>query len=146
MNFFPALHRPASLHVGEMMPFLLLRRNYPRYPVQKIASYDYRGRSFLTLTLDLGLGGMKIKAHHDIPSDEFLTFKLVLGKSSIFPKGRIVYHRFLPDKGNVSGIQFLEVSEPDRVLLNDYLSSLNAALKRLILPGRQQGGRIDRAF
>ncbi len=85
---------------------------------------------------------MKIKAHHDIPSDEFLTFKLVLGKSSIFTKGRIVYYRFLPDKGNVSGIQFLEVSVPDRVLLNDYLSSMNAALKRFTLPERKQGGRL----
>jgi len=112
------------------MRLLPLRRSHPRYPVQKIASYHYEGRSFLTLTLDLGLGGMKIRTHQFLSEDERLHFKLVLGRNSIWLKGRIAHSLYLPDRQSVSGIQFIEVSQGDRVLLENYLSTLNQWLKQ----------------
>jgi hypothetical protein len=105
-----------------MLP--LSRRNHPRYPVQKIVSYRYEDQSVLTLTLDLGLGGMKIKTLDSLPKDECLKFKLVLGANSIWPKGTIVYSRLLADQQVVSGVQFMEVSEDDHILLRKYLASL----------------------
>ncbi len=143
MNLSSRANTHAPSDVSDTILFLPLRRNHPRYPVQKIASYNYGGRSFLTLTLDLGMGGMKIKAHHDIPEDECLAFKLVLGERPIFPKGRIVYSRFLADTGSVSGIQFVEISQSDRNLLNDYLGALKTSLEPLILPVRRKAGNSD---
>ena len=52
------------------------RRSDRRYSVPKIASYRYEGKSFLTLTMDLGLGGMKIKTPRELAEGEQLDFKL----------------------------------------------------------------------
>ena len=105
-----------------MLP--LPRRSHPRYLVNKIVSYRHEGESLLTLTLDLGLGGMKIKTHVPVPKHEGLKFKLVLGADSIWPRGRIAYSRFIPGQRMVSGVQFTELSESDRASLKNYLRTL----------------------
>lgn len=105
------------------MLFSYMRRGYPRYPVQRIASYHYGGRRFLTLTLDLGLGGMKIKTNYHLPEGEHLDFKLVLGDRSIWVKGRIAYSGFFTDKQSVSGVQFVELSSQADTILRDYIAN-----------------------
>lgn len=101
-------------------------RNYPRYGVHKIVSYARGAEKLLTLTLDLGLGGMKIKACHRMAKDEQLIFKLVLGNRSIELKGRIVYSRVLPRDERVAGVQFTKLSAEDFSLLQKYLANLEA--------------------
>ena len=102
----------------------LRRRVYPRYPVHEIVSYHYEDRSVLTLTLDLGLGGMKIKTHDSLPKDESLKVKLVLGLNSIWLEGSVVYSQLTPDLEVVSGIRFIKVSKADHVSLQNYLADL----------------------
>ena len=106
------------------MLLLPLRRSHQRYPTNRIVSYCHKGKRFLTLTLNLGLGGMKIKTHYRLPEGELLDFNLVLGDVSIGLKGRTVYSDFLPGKQRVSGIQFVEVSERSRSTLHNYLAAL----------------------
>ncbi len=106
------------------MSFPPRSRGHPRYPVPKIASYCYHDRQFLTLTQDLGLGGMKIKTPHQLPEGEHLTFKLLLVNGSISLKGKIIYSRFLPDNESVSGVQFMGLSARAQSLLKDCLDSL----------------------
>jgi hypothetical protein len=100
------------------------KRVHPRYPVEKITSYNWQGRRLLTLTLDLGLGGMRIDGHFHLPKNERLGFKLVLGVDSIRPNGRVAYSAFLPNNQNISGIEFIEISAKDHMLLHEYLVSL----------------------
>jgi hypothetical protein len=145
MNIAPVSYRPILLSSTDVVLFLPMRRSHPRYPVQKIVSYHFEGKNFLTLTLDLGLGGMKIKTHSYIPGDERLTSKLVLGQGSIFLESRIVYSQFHPHEGSVSGVQFIEISDPDRNLLEDYLSSLNREPRRLMIHCGQEAGHPDGA-
>jgi len=129
MDIAPALH-PLRLSYSDDTPLLLpLRRSHSRYPVQKIASYDYDGKSFLTLTLDLGLGGMKIKTHEHLSEGRHMNCRLVLGQSSILLKGRIVYSQFVPDEQSVSGIQFVEVTDRDQNFLQEYLTRLDQWLQ-----------------
>ncbi|MBW2122465.1 MAG: PilZ domain-containing protein [Deltaproteobacteria bacterium] len=123
-----------SRRSGDTLLSLPLRRSHPRYPVQKIASYDYEGRSFLTFTLDLGLGGMKIKTHRYIREDERLSFRLVLDRGLVCLKGRIAYSLLLPEYRNVSGIQFLQVSKKDLGLLAFYLDALDRRERRVLIP------------
>lgn len=126
------------------MLLLSLEKDHPRRPVRKIASYHYGGKRFLTLTLDLGLGGMKIKTHHYLPEGDDMNFKLVLGNSSIRVKGKIVYSGILPDEESVSDIQFLEVSAGDYTLLQDYLGKLEKWPKpRGMLSSGEKTGRMD---
>jgi len=100
------------------------RRAYARYPVHKIVSYAHRGKELLTVTMDLTMGGMKIKTHYRLPKNERLKIKMILGTKSISPEGRVVYNRILPDKDRVSGIQFLELPRRDSALLRAYLTAV----------------------
>jgi len=122
----------------------LSARSHPRYRVQKIASYQYGGKQFLTLTQDLGLGGMKINTHDYLPENEHLSFNLVLRESSIRFKGRIAYSNLPPDGGGVSGIQFTEVTEEDYTSLQTYLASLEEWPKTqgMLSAGERAGARI----
>jgi hypothetical protein len=112
-------------HPGDSPLLLPPRRIHPRYPVQKIASYQYRGKDHLTLTVDLGLGGMKIRTHERLSEEEHLDLRLVLGRDSIRMRGRIVYSQFLPEKAGVSGVQFVEISDQSQTALADYLGTLD---------------------
>ena len=100
------------------------RRSQPRYTVRKITSYCHEGKRYLTLTLDLGLGGMKIETHHDLPKDEHTYIRLILGAGSICPKGRIAHSGFLSNNRSVSGVEFLELSEQDHTSLQRSLAAL----------------------
>jgi hypothetical protein len=106
------------------MAFLPERRIHPRYPVQKILSYCHNDKRYLTLTLNLGLGGMMIKNHYRLPEGDHLDLDLVLGSTSIGLKGRTVYSDLLPGGQMVSGVQFTEISGQDRSMLGGYLATL----------------------
>lgn len=100
------------------------RRASPRYKVHKIVTYTYREKPLLTVTVDLGMGGMKIKTHYKLPMNESMNFKIVLGGNTISSEGRVVYSKTLPDTGRVSGIQFLRLSRRNSALLRVYLSAV----------------------
>lgn len=98
------------------------RRAYQRYQVKKIVSCAHRQKKFLTLAVDWGMGGMKIKTHEKIRRNERLDFKMVLGKDSISSEGRVVYTKTSSGGQHVSGIQFLGLSQRDSDVLKAYLS------------------------
>jgi hypothetical protein len=103
---------------------LPLGRRHPRFPVHKIVSYRFREKCLLTLTLDIGLGGMKVKTHTCIPEGERLEFKLLLGVDSICSEGRVAYSRLLANSESVSGVAFTGLSERDHDLLRDCVETL----------------------
>ena len=117
MKRFPVNIKPFAKREHE-------RRAYVRYTLSKIVSYAHRGKKLLTVTMDLTMGGMKIKTHYKLPKNERLKFKMILGTKSISPEGRVVYSTTLPDKERVSGIQFLGLSRRDSVLLRAYLTAV----------------------
>jgi hypothetical protein len=100
------------------------RRSDRRYSVPKIASYRHVGRSFLTLTMDLGLGGMKIKTPRKLPVGEQLRFKLILANSSVWLRGKVVYSCSLRSRESVAGVQFAGLSERTYCRLKDCFASL----------------------
>jgi hypothetical protein len=103
------------------------RRAHPRYPIRKIVSYQYGERQFLTLTLDLGMGGLKIRTHECLNKGEFLNLKLILGPATIRSKGKIVHSRHLPSRECFLGIQFIDLSVEEERLLRDCLATLEEA-------------------
>lgn len=123
------------------------RRSHPRYPLNKITSYSYGGKRFLTLTLDLGLGGMRIRTHYDLPNDQRLDFKLILEDDPIWPKGRIAYTGFLPREETIAGIQFTDLSDQDGFLLQNYLGTLGERPKTqdMFFTGEKTGTPGDRS-
>lgn len=99
-------------------------RNHPRYAIRKIASYSYAGKRFLTLTMDLGLDGMRIETSEHLSKGASLDIQLVLGRKSICPRGEVVYSHVLSEGRYVSGVEFVESSEKDRRRLRGYLTTL----------------------
>lgn len=99
-------------------------RNHKRYSVQKIVAYQEDGKNFLTLTVDLGLGGMRIKTHSTLPAGKYQPFNLVLGSDSVRVTGRIVHNGTLRGRQKVAGIQFMGLSRHGRQSLKDYLGTL----------------------
>ncbi len=106
------------------MLLLPLRRSHLRYPANKVIAYSHRDKRLLTVTLNLGLGGMRIKTPYHLPEGELLDFTFVLGEASIRLKGRTIYSHALPGRQKVSGIEFMHLSEQDRTILRDYLITL----------------------
>ncbi len=99
-------------------------RRYPRYPVRRLASYSYGGKRFLTVTINLGLGGMMVDLSHYLPENEQMDIQLVLGRNSIWPKVRRVHCRLRSERSYISGFQFIEISEQDQRLLEEYLTTV----------------------
>ena len=93
----------------------------PRHPFRNVVSYHHDGKQFLTVTLDLGIDGMRIDTHYPIPNDETLQFKLVLGSTSIWSRGRVVRSEFLPGNRTVSHIEFTSISDENLTALREYL-------------------------
>jgi hypothetical protein len=122
-------------------------RSDPRYPVHKIVSFDYGGRHFLTLTVDLGLEGMKIENPLSLPADEHLNFKLVLGAKCIWPRGRIISTSPLSHSQIVSEVRFTELSKQDYRLLQGYLAALQEVPKPwgMVSAGRKANSESDRS-
>ena len=123
MKHTPITHqkiRPLSFRkvIGE-------RRTHQRYPVKQIVSCDRAGKRFLTVTLDVGLGGMKIKTPHSLQKDEMLDMKLVLKHHSVCLRGRAVYSCLFSHEESISGIQLTQISERDLLKLHDYFRALD---------------------
>ncbi len=99
-------------------------RSHPRYAVPKVVFCSNGVRRFLTLTLNLGLGGMKIETDDSLSKGEHFDIQLFLGRDSILPKGKVAYSGFLSDSQSVSGIEFMELSSRDYRLLQRCLAAI----------------------
>jgi len=122
MNEKQRIPRGSSQHVKSLPGRNPDRRAYQRYQVKKIVSFDHRQKEFLTLAVDLGMGGMKIKTHEKFRRNERLDFKMVLGKDSISSEGRVIYNKTPSGGQRVSGIQFLGLSRRNSDILSAFLS------------------------
>ncbi len=106
------------------MSSLLEARNHQRFTARRICSYLHRGKRFLTMTVNIGLGGMKIETGHYLQKDDLLDIQIILDDKSIWVKGRAVYSHLLSGKQILSGIQFVDVSEQDLSALREQISAL----------------------
>jgi signal transduction histidine kinase len=83
----------------------------------------------LTLSLNLGLGGAKIETFHYLPEHEELDLHLDFGTNCIWPKGQTVYSKPLFERHYVSGVQFIKISEQERMILKNYLDTMRYPAK-----------------
>ena len=111
------------MEVSSFGPERELRR-HPRYPVRRLACYNYGDKRFLTVTINLGMGGMMLDISHYVPENEEMDIQLVLGRNSIRPRVRRVHCGLSSEKSYVSGFQFIDLSEKDQILLKEYLATV----------------------
>jgi len=100
------------------------RRVHSRYTIHKIVSYGYGAGGFLTLTADLGVGGMKIATSQFLPRNGRFVFLITLGTKTIQAGGRVVHTRLVSMQESVAGIEFTDISTKDRALLQKFLGTM----------------------
>jgi c-di-GMP-binding flagellar brake protein YcgR len=102
------------------------RRSYPRFSVSHPALYlsDVYPRATVASTLDLSLGGTRIKIPHSLIAGERLAITIVIHHQPIMCRAKTIYVAWL-DKGKIeAGLQFEELSPHDKRCLTQYLSGV----------------------
>lgn len=102
------------------------RRNSPRLRVSHPALYftDIYPRPNVASTVDLSLGGTKIKIPHSLIAGERLEITIAIHPQAIKCRGKTIYVVWL-EKGKMeAGIQFEELSTQDKLYLRQYLAYL----------------------
>lgn len=100
------------------------RRNYPRLSVSHPVLYftDIYPRPNVASTLDLSLGGTRIKIPYSLMAGERLEIAIAIRPHAIRCRGKTIHVLWL-EKGKMeAGIQFEELSGQDKLYLSQYLS------------------------
>jgi c-di-GMP-binding flagellar brake protein YcgR len=95
----------------------LQRRRYTRHNLQTVVAYQLGDKRFLTLTANVGLGGMAIETHSRLLRGECIRFRLVLGEELLRVYGTVVYSGERLERCCVSGIQFEGLTAQEQDLL-----------------------------
>jgi c-di-GMP-binding flagellar brake protein YcgR len=98
------------------------RRRYPRYdPVPEITySYGFYNEPIEAKTLELSLGGARIKTDLPLLIGENLEVNISVGEEEIDVVGRVVHTHRISDTGFVVGISFEGISETKKRVLNHF--------------------------
>jgi len=104
----------------------LEKRKYERYFTSTLCIYRENGSHRVADTVDLSLGGAKISSKVQFPLAKTFDLFLVLGNRANPLKGNVVYSRKASPNSVYfyTGLKFLDLSEVDRHLLQNYFFSL----------------------
>ena len=100
------------------------RRNSPRLEVSHFVLYfsDIYPRPRVASTLDLSLGGTRIRTSYGLITGERLEISIAIQPQVIKCRGKAIYI-LAPENGSMkAGIKFEELSEHDKLYLRQYLS------------------------
>ncbi len=99
------------------------RRQYRRVVLVTQVRCEALGREELLVTRDVSVGGMFINAKDPFPkeSEVTLSFRLQGATQTITCRGKIVYSL----KGLGMGVQFFELSEQTRQMLQKFIDETN---------------------
>ena len=104
------------------------RRQHKRYPASTVLIYKKNASSFVTKTVDLSLGGAKIRTEEPLISDNTYTLTLFLGDNSIHCMGDVIYSRKTGNNTPAyeAGIRFEALPPLYQNKLEEYLGDLAA--------------------
>jgi hypothetical protein len=102
------------------------RRNHPRVEVSHpvLCFTDIYGRPKGGSTLDLSLGGTRIEMLYGLVTGERVEVTIAIRPQAITCRGKAVYVMGSNGGRMQAGIKFEELSEYDRLYLQEYLSQV----------------------
>ncbi len=77
-------------------------------------------------TLDLSPGGMRLELHHPLPLRTIVEMSLALDNEIVDVRGKVVYLEEIDDDRCAMGVQFLDVGEEARQVLERYVAAAGA--------------------
>ena len=110
-------------------------RNYPRIKnlnLVQISRFDEEGfRADLATgrTLDISPGGIRLELHHPLPLRTVIALTVALENDLIDVRGKVVYLQELDDERCAMGIQFMDLAEEAKELLDQYVSKTDPDTK-----------------
>ncbi len=101
-------------------------RTHPRVKnlnLVQVDRHDDDGRADLATgrTLDISHGGIRLELYHHLPLRSVVEVTLALDEDLVDVRGKVVYLEEIDEERCAMGIQFLEMSDDARQLLDSYL-------------------------
>jgi hypothetical protein len=105
---------------------MIERRIYPRVEAfhPAILSANAYLSPKVASTLDLGIGGASIETSYSLLSGTGVEMSLAICPKVIQCKGRVVHVRWLDGERLKAGLQFQDLSQEDRLCLEEYIASV----------------------
>ncbi len=105
------------------------RRGHPRVSVSHSALYfsDIYPRPRVASTVNLSLGGAKIETPYRLISGEGVEISIAIQRQAIKCKGKVIYVIESTRGKTQAGIQFKELSKPDKLYLRQHLFNVMEA-------------------
>lgn len=101
------------------------RRKHQRLELANLVAYKNFDIEEVTETINISMGGMKIRTEFPIEEGESLDLSLRIGREEFKSKARVIYCNLGEDQAFEIGLRFEETSETDLSLLNQYISNQN---------------------
>ena len=87
--------------------------------------YSTNGHEKITKAIDLSLGGAKIPTKEPLSDEDIVNLTLIIGSRTFKSKGDVVYSiKEGTQPFYSSGLKFQDISNQDRVMLQEYLNHL----------------------
>ncbi len=98
------------------------RRKHKRFELLNLVVYKQFEIEKITKTIDLSIGGMKIRTEFPVPLHEELEISIRIGDEIFKSGGKVVYTNERKDGDYDIGVNFINVPEESLHLLSQYLS------------------------
>lgn len=97
------------------------RRKHKRLELTNLVAYKNFDIEEVTETINISMGGMKIRTEFPIDKDESLDVSLRIGGEKFKSKVRVIYCNTREDQAFEIGLKFEKTSERHLNVLNQYL-------------------------
>jgi hypothetical protein len=111
--------------------FPVERRRHKRYELSLALAYQWRAEKDTLRTVDVSMGGIKVRTDTPFPTDESFNLIILLGNAVIKPIGKVVRSQQVSKGMYDVGIRFESISP-------QYVSSLEQFLLGITLNGYQR--------
>ncbi|NIS59443.1 MAG: hypothetical protein GTO13_01690 [Proteobacteria bacterium] len=98
------------------------RRRDRRFELINLVVYKQFEIENITKTINLSMGGMKMRTEFPVPLDEELEISIKIGDGIFKSEGKVIYANEREDGDYDIGVNFINASEESLNLLSQYLS------------------------
>ena len=98
------------------------RRRHSRFELLTLVVYKQFEIEKITKTIDLSMGGMKMRTEFPVPLHEVLEISIKIGNGIFRSEGKVIYTNERKDGDFDIGVNFINSPEESLNLLNQYLS------------------------
>ncbi len=99
------------------------RREHTRLELTNLVAYKNFDIEEVTETINISMGGMKIRTEFPIDTDEVLYVSLRIGRHEFKSRARVIYCNAREDQVCDIGLKFEKTSERHLALLDQYLGT-----------------------